>query len=320
MKLKILNNFLIKKLLIGFFIFLFHEISYASNEIKIIKKIDNEIITNFDIQKEINYLIALNNNLKDLKYDDQYKIAKDSITREKIKSNEIEKRMGLKKPEISNILNNIISEIINDLNLKNEFEFEDYLSNYNLKVSDIEKKLTIEVLWNQLITSMYNDKININENKLFNRIKNENLNKRDIFEFDLSEIVFQAKNQEDLEKLINSIYENISNVGFKNTAIKFSISNTSKFGGKIGKVKENQLSKAILNELNKIKVGEYTRPLKIGSGFMILLINEKKIINEQIDEKIMLKNMIEFEKRKQFDNFSQIYFNKIKINTYINEF
>ncbi len=53
---------------------------------------------------------------------------------------------------------------------------------------------------------------------------------------------------------------------------------------------------------------------------MILLINDKKIINEKIDEKIMLKNMVDFEKQKQFDNFSQVYFNKIKINTYIDEF
>ena len=316
----ILDKSLLKKLSIIFFILLLNKFSYASNEIKIIKKVNNEVITNYDIKQEINYLVALNNNLNDLGSIDKYKIAEESLTREKIKLNEIEKFIDLKEFDISKILNNIISNVINDLNLKNRSEFEYYLENYNLKISDIEEKLTIEVLWNQLIASKYKDKININENKLLDRIKKENLNKRDIYEYDLSEIVFQAKNQEELNKLINSINQNILNIGFKNTAIKFSISNTAKFGGKIGNIKESQLSKKILNELNKIKIGEYTSPLKIGSGFMILLINDKKIINEKIDEKIMLKNMVDFEKQKQFDNFSQVYFNKIKINTYIDEF
>ena len=72
--------------------------------------------------------------------------------------------------------------------------------------------------------------------------------------------------------------------------------------------------------MNNINIGEYTKPIKIGNGFMILLINDKKIINQKIDEKILLDNMIEFEKQKQFDSFSQIYFNKIKINSRIYEF
>ncbi len=239
----ILDKSLLKKLSIIFFILLLNKFSYASNEIKIIKKVNNEVITNYDIKQEINYLVALNNNLNDLGSIDKYKIAEESLTREKIKLNEIEKFIDLKEFDISKILNNIISNVINDLNLKDRSEFEDYLENYNLKISDIEKKLTIEVLWNQLIASKYRDKININENKLLDRIKKENLNKRDIYEYDLSEIVFQAKNQEELNKLINSINQNISNIGFKNTAIKFSISNTAKFGGKIGNIKESQLSK-----------------------------------------------------------------------------
>ena len=120
----ILDKSLLKKLSIIFFILLLNKFSYASNEIKIIKKVNNEVITNYDIKQEINYLVALNNNLNDLGSIDKYKIAEESLTREKIKLNEIEKFIDLKEFDISKILNNIISNVINDLNLKNRSEFE----------------------------------------------------------------------------------------------------------------------------------------------------------------------------------------------------
>ena len=292
----------------------------ASNKIKIIKKVNNEIITNFDVLKEINYLTALNNSLENLSLEDQFKIAEESLIREKIKYSEITKFIDVENFNNIKLIEKVMSNLINDLGLNNKSEFENYLLNFQIKSLDVKKKITIEVLWNQLISSKYRDKINVDENELLNKIKKQNLDNNNILEYDLSEIIFQAKNRDELETKIKLINQNILEIGFRNTANKFSISNTSKLGGKVGKVKENQLSKKILNELNNINIGEYTKPIKIGNGFIILLINDKKIINQKIDEKILLDNMIEFEKQKQFDSFSQIYFNKIKINSRIYEF
>ena len=310
----------------NFFLFLFlltvifsNNLS-ASNKIKIIKKVNNEIITNFDVLKEINYLTALNNSLENLSLEDQFKIAEESLIREKIKYSEITKFIDVENFNNIKLIEKVMSNLINDLGLNNKSEFENYLLNFQIKSLDVKKKITIEVLWNQLISSKYRDKINVDENELLNKIKKQNLDNNNILEYDLSEIIFQAKNRDELESKIKLINQNILEIGFRNTANKFSISNTSKLGGKVGKVKENQLSKKILNELNNINIGEYTKPIKIGNGFMILLINDKKIINQKIDEKILLDNMIEFEKQKQFDSFSQIYFNKIKINSQIYEF
>ena len=291
----------------------------ASNKIKIIKKVNNEIITNFDVLKEINYITALNNRLENLSLEDQFKIAEESLIREKIKYSEITKFIDVENFNNIKLIEKVMSNLINDLGLNNKSEFENYLLNFQIKSLDV-KKITIEVLWNQLISSKYRDKINVDENELLNKIKKQNLDNNNILEYDLSEIIFQAKNRDELESKIKLINQNILEIGFRNTANKFSISNTSKLGGKVGKVKENQLSKKILNELNNINIGEYTKPIKIGNGFMVLLINDKKIINQKIDEKILLDNMIEFEKQKQFDSFSQIYFNKIKINSRIYEF
>ena len=293
---------------------------YAYNTIKIVKKVNEEIVTNFDIKKELNYLRALNNNLDNLDKIESYKIAEESLTREKIKYSEIIKFVDIEKFNNKELIDKIMFNIMNGLNLTDKLEFENYLNNYQLKIADVEKKILIEVLWNQLIASRYSDKININENELLKRIRTENLNRKNIVEYDLSEIVFQAKNQDSLKSMINQINISISNIGFENTANKFSIANTSKFGGKIGKINENQLSKKISIELDKLKIGEYTKPLKVGNGFLILLINNKNNINREVDEETILNNMIKSEKEKQFESFSQIYFNKVKINTNINEF
>ena len=168
-------------------------ILYASNTIKIVKKVNEEIVTNFDIKKELNYLRALNNNLDNLDNIESYKIAEESLTREKIKYSEIIKFVDVKKFNNNELVDKIIFNIINDLNLTDKLEFENYLNKYQLKITDVEKKILIEVLWNQLIASRYSDKININENELLERIRTENLNRKNIVEYDLSEIVFQAK-------------------------------------------------------------------------------------------------------------------------------
>ena len=316
MKLKNIYFFIFLNLLI----ILNYDNSFAKNNIKIVKKINGEIITNFDIKRELDYLSALNNSLKNLDPQDAYKIAEESLVREKIKHSEIKKFTSLENLNNPNLIDKIISNLITDLNLTNKSEFIRYLKKFELEIADVEKKISIEVLWNQLIGSKFRDKIIVDENELLRKIKKENLNEKNIIEYDLSEIIFQAKDQEELKNIIQEINISINQIGFDNTANKFSISNSAKFGGKIGKVKQNQLSEIILKELNKINVGEFTRPMKIGSGFMIILINDKQIINEKIDENIMLKNMIEFEKQKQYENYSQIYFNKIKINSQINEF
>ena len=112
----------------------------ASNTIKIVKKINEEIITNFDIKKERNYLRALNNNLDNLDIVESYKIAEESLTREKIKYSEIIKFIDIEKFDNMKLIDNIILDIIKSLNLNDKSEFENYLNNYQLKISDVEKK------------------------------------------------------------------------------------------------------------------------------------------------------------------------------------
>ena len=119
--------------------------------------------------------------------------------------------------------------------------------------------------------------------------------------------------------LVNKIKNSISEIGFNNTANIYSISDSSKFGGKIGWIEETSLSKKITDELNNIKIGEYTNIIQIGNNFLILMIDDIKIKKININKEDELKKLINFETTKQLTQFSKIFFNKSKINYKINE-
>ena len=293
--------------------------SLALQEAKIIKIVDDMIITNIDISKEYDYLIALNNDLKKIKKKEALKIAEESLLREKIKLNEIEKFLSIDDFDNTDLINRIIVDFYKKLNIADLQKFKLYLSEFGLSLKEVENKIKIEILWNQLISSKFSDQIDINIPKLEKKIKEENLNIQDFIEYDLSEIVFQTSSQKEFNTKLNEVLSSIENDGFNISANRFSISNTSQFGGKIGKVKESQLSQMIRDELKKIEIGEFTKPIKVANGFLILFINNKEEISQNIDKKEILNKMIEYERNKQFEKFSQIYYNKIKLNTMINE-
>ncbi len=308
-----------KKIFILLFFFLNLGIVNSTENIKIVYKVNNKIITNVDINNEYSYLSALNKNFQKLKKDEGFKIAEESLIREMIKKNEIQKNFIIENFENKEMMENILENFYLKLDLQNISEFELYLDDFNISLNEVIKKIKIELLWNQLIVRKFSNQININEKAIKTRIKENKINFKDIVEFDLSEIIFQAQNQNEFNLKKKEIEMTINTLGFNLAANKFSLSDTGKFGGQIGKIREDQLSKKVLSELSKIQVGEFTAPVNLGNSFMILKINEKKLINYEIDEKVLLKNMIDRETKEQFENFSQIYFNKIKLNSQINE-
>ena len=289
---------------------------YAEEKVYIELKIENEIITNIDINNEQNYLIALNNNLKNLDKKQLYSISKNSLIREKIKNIELVKFFDLEKS--SNLMEGLIENLYKNLKFNDEKEFSDYLNNYNLEVDEVRKKILIEALWNQLIYDKFNKNININEDKLKIKLE-EQLKKNKIEEFNLSEIIFEIKPGEKFEKKGKKILNFINDNGFKNTANSFSISDSAKFGGKIGWVNKTQISKIILDQVNKLQVGEITDPIQINNGYIIIKLNDKRLIKRNIDIDKEMKKLIIYEKDKQLNQYSLMYFNRVKKNLLINE-
>ena len=288
-------------------------ISY-SKDIKIILKINNDIITNQDIQNEIKYLLALNETLKNLSQDELFIVGKDSLLREHIKKNEILKFTNL--GEKKKIYEDSIIQIIKKLNLSSIESFKIYLKEKKLDYDEIYKKIEIENLWNQLVYNTYKEKVVINEEKLKQKILN---NKEKQKQINVSEIVYETKNQEDLQSKYETIIYKINEIGFEKSVALFSISDSKKNSGKLGWVNESVLSDEILKKISNLNLGEISKPILIPSGGLILKIEDRRILEKELDMEIELEKMISFEINSQLNTFSQILFNKIKDQIIIDE-
>ena len=286
---------------------------FAQDGVFIVYKINNQIITNVDINEEAKYLLALNNQLKNLDEKKIYELARESIVKEKIKKIEILKYFDLGQK--NTFLDNVIKNFYLRLGLKNETEFSAYLEGYNLTINDVLKKIEIEATWNQLIYQKYKDIIDVDIDSLKKKLST-NRTLADKKSYLLSEILFKNNKEKPSAEVIK---ESIRKIGFKNTANIYSISDSSKFGGDMGWVVESNLSKKILIELKKIKINEHTKPIQFDNKFLIIKIENIKIEKIKKNEKKELEQMVQFETNKQLENFSKIFFSKVKINIDIDE-
>ena len=302
--------------LIIFFNFFCNNYIY-SFESYVVLKVNNKIITNVDIDNEYRYLIALNTDLQNIDKKKVMNIAKDSIIREKIKEDELLKYFDLSKE--NKYIKSILENFYKKLGMKNEKEFKNYLSKYNLSFDEIKKKIQIEAAWNDLIYKKYVSKLEIDEIKIKNKI-NELLSKnKEHNVYLISEILFNTESYEEIQKKYKLIEKSISESGFKNTANLYSVSNSAKLGGQVGWVNESQLSEIIKKEISKLKVGEYTKPITIPGGFLIIHLDDKKTQNIYLNFDEEFEKQITYEKNTQLEQYSKIYFKKIKKNSIISE-
>lgn len=289
----------------------------AEDRYEIVVSIDNKVITNFDIQKEINYLLALNPSLNNLPKKQIYEIAKESLVREEIKEKEILKyyNINYKDPELSLLIENIY----NRLNIANENEFNKYLSNFDLSIEIISAKLAIEKAWNRLIFEKFNQFINLDELRLKKELEKNLSQPQTQNRYLISEILFQSKDDKEYQEILRNIKKTIEENSFETAASIYSISDSSKNGGEIGWVNKNEISDTIYNVLNKLSIGQFTQPIKIASGFLIIYLNDIKKEEQEFNVDEELKKMIISERNRQFNEFSIIHFKKIEQQIFINE-
>ena len=287
-----------------------------SIETKIVHRIQNEIITNIDIKNQFKYLVALNNGLKDLNKDRIFKISNESIIREKIKIIELSK--NFKEIKINkDYLDGLLKDIYSRLDLKSINQFTLYLKNYDLTLNEVEEKLTIDALWNQLIFQKYNSQITVDEKKIKNEIKNDS--KQKIKEYRLSEIIFEIKNKSEIKDKYQEVINSVNKIGFKNSASVYSFSDSSRIGGDIGWIKENLLNQNIRKKINDLNIGEISQPIILPNGIMILKVDNTRVSEIEINYEMELQKIIIYEKNRQLAQYSKIYFNKIKKNLIFDE-
>ena len=292
--------------------FILISINIYAKEIKIISKINNEIITNIDLENQIKYLLITNSNLKDLNKKDLIELSKNSLINEILKKKEIDKFISIN--EKSSLGEKLVKQNYMSLGFDNKSDYESFLERKGISLELIKSKLVIEKLWNTLIYEKFKEKVKINENQIKKKIKIYKNQQKKLYEFNVSEILFT------FDISFNEVNEFIKKYGFKSAAVKFSISDTSSKGGEIGWVKLTNLSQEFQEKIYSLKIGEHTEPIKIPSGNLILKLNSKREIKDQFDLDKETKKQIIFEQNRQLNSFSLNYFNKLKQNAIINEY
>ena len=290
-----------------------------SYENTIIYKVNNEIITSYDVKKEVKYLISLNSNLKSLKENEILKLAHQSAIKEKIKLIELKKYYSLEDESNNELVSKVTSDLYKSLGFKNEDEFISYLAIQNIQIDWVKKKLEIESLWNNLIYRKHKNQILIDEDEIKKQVLKEIKSIEKQKKLLLSEILIKLTTENDQLKLIEEVEKKIQEIGFDNTANTYSISKTANKGGKIGWINESSLSSIIAKEVKNLKKGENTGPIKIVSGYLILKVNDIEMNEVKVDQNKIIDSRINNELNKQLDQFSTLYYNKVKSKIKINE-
>tara|TARA_A100001011_G_scaffold400609_1_gene516783 strand:+ start:2973 stop:3905 length:933 start_codon:yes stop_codon:yes gene_type:complete len=304
--------------IISIIIILISSITLQAKTIQIVAKVQNEIITNIDIENEIKYLLFLNPKLKELKIKNLNNIAKNSLITEIIKSNEINKAFDTKQKD--NYFESIERRFLKSKNINSKSEFIQILNSKNLSYEILKKKIQIEALWNQLIYSKYSKNIKLDKNELRKNILIQFKNETKKYDYNLSEIFFTENIDESFDRTLNKLKKSINEVGFENTANIFSLSSTSKNGGLIGWVNELQISKIIKKEIIDLDKGEISSAIKIGGGYLLVKINNKRETKQKIDVDNQLKELIDKETNRQLNTYSLIFYKRLKKNIEIDEF
>ena len=306
-----------KKKILVFFGLIFFILSANSNGIenKILIKIENQIITSLDINNEFKYLVALNPSIKNSKKDDIFKLSKRSVLQERIKKIEIEKNFN--NPRIpQEFLEQILRNVYSRIGLTNLEDFKKYLISNKIDFENVKSKLKTEALWNELILIKFSSKVKINEKQLRRRIENKNTFLKSYL---LSEISFEVTSLKQLDNKFQEISRVINEKGFDFAALKYSVSPTSNLGGKLDWINENSLNKNIRTVINDLKINDFTKPINVPGGFLILKINDIKNTKIEVDVEKEFKKLKNYEKNNQLNQYSKIYFNKIKKDLEISE-
>tara|TARA_A100001015_G_scaffold64737_2_gene71517 strand:- start:1545 stop:2471 length:927 start_codon:yes stop_codon:yes gene_type:complete len=284
-------------------------------EIYVVAKINEEIITNVDLDFEKKYLVSLNPNLKKLDKSRITEYAKNSIINERVKRIEIEKRFKIIPNE--QLLSKVIGDIYSSIGISSLKEFEIYLLQNDVDINRVKEKISIEIAWNDLIIKTFSSEIEIDKDFIMKEL--EKLDEKEVENLLLSEIIFTINDKDELELKYQKIKESINQIGFEETARIYSLSDSKKSGGNLGWIYKNQLSNEIKEGLNEINIGDFTKPIITSGGFLILKLNNIKIENMKVDRETQLKKMVEFERERQFTRFSTLYYKRIYNSAEIEE-
>ena len=288
----------------------FTHLNALKNEI--IVKIDNSVITAYEIKNKIKTsLILSNQDINQSNIDKNKKRALTYLIDLKLKTNELKKfKFNLDSVNVNTQLLSLSSNNIDKFKEK----FQEFGINYELFVNEIK----VETAWKQLMFNIYKEKVKINQKDIDREVLNFIQNSADVMELNISEIEINLNNNSNYQDEINFILKEIRESGFEKTAQKFSISSTSKNYGNIGWINAESLNSKVSKVLKNLKKGEVSKPIKIMNSFIFFKLLDTRIskINE-INTEEFKKRLIDQKKNELFNLYSRSHLSKLKNNSLI---
>ena len=277
-------KFIIFKICIIFF---FITPLIASNNLKIITKVGNEIITSYELENKIKITLFLageelnQSNITEIK-----NLSLKTLVDNRLKKEEI-KRYKFKKANEKRV-SNYLANLAKKFNLPVK-DLDNFFKNNGLEFNLFLEEIKTEFQWQSLIYNIYAKKINLDEKEIANELNKIILEQKLVIDYNLSEIETKFLKENELKEIIDYI----NNFSFEKAAQKYSVSTSAIDGGSIGWINSESLSNNILELLKNLNVGEYTKPIKRDDSFFIFYLNDKrKVSNFDKDNLEKLKKSI----------------------------
>ena len=293
------------KIIFFYFVFLFAQANAITN--KILLKVENEIITNYEVKNKIlTSLVLAGNEISQENINKLKKQALESLIENKLKIIELEK-FKIKKDsnQINLYLNSISGNDI--LALENKFKINNL--DYNLFLEEIE----IQTKWQNFIYLFYKGKIEIDENSINNDIEKIVKDKKNFQEYKISEIEINIEENSNIDQIVLDLKNKIKDEGFETAALNYSISSSSNNKGSLGWISSNSLSQEIFEILKKLNTGQISRPIKRQNSILFLKLDDvrtSKVENINIED--LKKKMIDRKKNEMFNLYSKSHLSKLR--------
>lgn len=301
-----------------FFIFCFVlkiDESYSTITNKIIAKVDNQIISSYELKNKIMIILFLSKKqLNQNNIDKTKNFALRSLIDNKLKKNEvINNKIKADKNDVKNYLGALSANF--NTNIEG---FEKLMDQNGIDFDLFLDEIKNEYAWQRLVFRLYKDKIVLNEQEVIDELNTFIANQQDLETFELAEIEIFSGSAEENNKNISEIQNQIIEIGFNDTAVKFSQSSSALNGGNIGWVNSKSLSQNILNTVENLKVGDISAPIfQTNSIIFLKLLNKKKETINNINVEEVKANIINGKRNELLGLFSNNYLSIVKNKAFI---
>lgn len=260
----------------------------ASDEIKIIAKVNNQVITNIDLNERYKLSKFLS------KIDITSKLQK-KIIRDKLLQQIIEEKLQIidinqqHLDQDNNLDQNIDQIIIN--NHGNLINFQETMQKENISYDSYREQIKNKILFNKLVEKNISSKIQVTNSDI-NEVLEINDIKNTIESFKILEIYIEKS--DDSWKIAQTLFVELQGgKDFRKLSREFSDLHDYISSEEVGWIKEGELNVKLYQSIINLSKGEISKPTELnGSYYIFKIIDKKEIPNTDIDNLQKIEDII----------------------------